>query len=123
MIDNRTEKRKTGDWGEDLACRYLLEHGYEIIARNFLCKIGEIDIIAMNEKHILSIVEVKTRNTYERGYPCEFVNSKKQRLVKLSYEYFILINPMFRDYQVSFDIIELLFLEKGKYIRHLINAF
>ena len=45
-MKNITEKRKTGNLGEDLACRFLMKHGFNIIERNYLKKCGEIDIIA-----------------------------------------------------------------------------
>lgn len=46
MTDNRTEKRKTGDLGEKVACTFLVKHGYYIIETNYLRKYGEIDIVA-----------------------------------------------------------------------------
>jgi len=53
-----TEKKKTGNLGEDLACRFLMKHSFDIIERNYLKKCGEIDIIAKN-KDILHFIEVK----------------------------------------------------------------
>ena len=54
-----TEKRKTGNLGENLACRFLMKHGYEIIEKNYLKKCGEIDIIARNMGKI-HFIEVKS---------------------------------------------------------------
>jgi len=57
--DNRTEKRKIGDIGENIACKFLMKRGFEIVEKNYLKKWGEIDIIARkNEK--LHFIEVKT---------------------------------------------------------------
>ena len=53
-----TEKRKTGNLGEDLACRFLMKRNYNVIERNYLKKCGEIDIIA-TKKGILHFIEVK----------------------------------------------------------------
>jgi len=58
-MTNPTEKRKTGNLGEDLACRFLVKHGYDIIERNYLKKCGEIDIIAKND-NIIHFIEVKS---------------------------------------------------------------
>ena len=58
-MGNLTTKRKTGNLGEDLACRFLMKHGYEIIERNYLKKCGEIDIIA-KIKGKLHFIEVKS---------------------------------------------------------------
>ncbi len=55
----KTEKRKVGDLGEEIACRYLELHGFFIIERNYLRKWGEIDIIA-EKGNVLHFVEVKS---------------------------------------------------------------
>ncbi len=54
-----TEKRKTGNLGEELACRYIRSKGYEVIEQNYLKKFGEIDIIAKKEG-IIHFIEVKS---------------------------------------------------------------
>jgi len=54
-----TEKRKTGNLGEDLACRFLMKRGFDVIERNYLKKCGEIDIIAKNMGKI-HFIEVKS---------------------------------------------------------------
>jgi putative endonuclease len=54
-----TEKRKLGNLGEDLACRFLVKHGFQIIVRNYLKKCGEIDIITKKENKI-HFIEVKS---------------------------------------------------------------
>ncbi len=59
MEDNRTQKRKTGDLGENMACKFLVKRGFEIIEQNYNKKWGEIDIISRkNEK--LHFIEVKS---------------------------------------------------------------
>ena len=57
-MKNITEKRKTGNLGEDIACRFLMKQGFNVIERNYLKKCGEIDIIAKS-KNKLHFVEVK----------------------------------------------------------------
>jgi putative endonuclease len=57
--DNRTEKRKVGDAGEEIACMFLMKHGFKIVERNYLRKWGEIDIITLKGQK-LHFVEVKT---------------------------------------------------------------
>lgn len=58
-IDKRTEKRKLGDIGENVACEFLRRRGFEIIDRNYLRKWGEIDIVARKDK-VIRFVEVKS---------------------------------------------------------------
>lgn len=59
-----TEKRKTGNLGEDLSCRFLTKHGFSIVERNYLRKWGEIDIIAKNgpKTHFIEVKSVSCEN-------------------------------------------------------------
>ncbi len=57
--DKRTEKRKLGDIGENIACEFLRRRGFEIIERNYLRKWGEIDIVA-RKADVIRFVEVKS---------------------------------------------------------------
>ena len=57
--DNRTEKRKLGDIGENVACDFLKKKGFEIKERNYLRKWGEIDIVA-KKSNIIHFIEVKS---------------------------------------------------------------
>lgn len=57
--DNRTEKRKTGDIGENIACNFLEKRGFVILDRNYLKKWGEIDIVAQ-KGNVIRFIEVKT---------------------------------------------------------------
>ncbi len=124
MEDKRTIKRKTGDAGEDAACSMLIRSGYRIITRNWSCKTGEIDIVAVHpDRGILAFVEVKTRRNTDHGFPSEFVGKEKQRRIRRSAEWFLLTDGRFRDLQPSFDVIEILRTDIGLFGRHLQNAF
>ena len=57
---NKSRKSQIGQIGEDVASKYLICKGYEIIERNFRKTWGEIDIVAMDKGKILVFVEVKT---------------------------------------------------------------
>ena len=69
-MDKRTEKRKLGDIGENIACEFLKRRGFEIVDRNYLRKWGEIDIVARKEG-IIRFVEVKTVSGVTSGYRAE----------------------------------------------------
>lgn len=67
-----------GRAGEERAAQHLTKRGYTVLARNWRCTQGEIDIVAALGQH-LAIVEVKTRRTAAFGHPFEAVDSRKRR--------------------------------------------
>ena len=71
------KKKELGKRGEELALRFLRKNGYKVIERNYICKMGEMDIIAQ-EKDTLVFVEVKTRTSMDFGPPQLAVNPTKQ---------------------------------------------
>ena len=74
-------KRKVGRMGEDLASDMLESSGYRIIARNYMTRDGEIDIIAIKDG-VIHFVEVKTRSGDEFGYPADAVTESKQKRIR-----------------------------------------
>ena len=74
-------RNKTGMWGEIFATRYLRDRGYEILSTNYVCRFGEIDIIAMKDG-VMSFVEVKTRQSLKFWHPREAVNYYKQQKIR-----------------------------------------
>ncbi|MFD5225345.1 YraN family protein [Microbacterium sp. NPDC058342] len=67
-----------GREGEERAAEYLRLRGYAILARNWRCGQGEIDIVATCGD-VLSIVEVKTRRSESFGHPFEAIDERKRR--------------------------------------------
>lgn len=95
-----------GAFGEDMACSYLEQRGYKLLERNFSCKAGELDIIAM-EGDTIAFVEVKCRTGVDFGNPSEAVSFYKQsRMVKAAL-FFMSKHKLF-DYMCRFDVIEVL---------------
>lgn len=106
-----------GIMGEEQAASYLDNNGYKIIERNYRCRYGEIDIIAL--KHdILCFIEVKTRASIKYGAPCEAVDArKKQHIVRCAYDYMDTFNGDYKDIRI--EIVELLYSYGRFYIRHI----
>lgn len=69
-------KDDVGRDGEDLARRWLEQSGLEVIERNWRCREGEIDLVALDGDDLV-IVEVKTRRTLRLGHPAEAVTPRK----------------------------------------------
>ncbi len=71
-------KDELGRAGEERAAQHLRGNGYTVLARNWRCAQGEIDIVAARDGH-LAVVEVKTRRTTAYGHPFEAIDARKRR--------------------------------------------
>lgn len=72
------DRRSLGRIGEAAAGDFLERRGYRIIARNFRCPFGELDLIAQQGEAIV-FVEVKARTTADFGEPFDAITAQKQR--------------------------------------------
>lgn len=76
--------RALGEYGERLAERHLTAAGLVVLARNWRCREGEIDLV-LRDGDVLVVCEVKTRSSVERGTPHEAVGAAKlDRLLRLA---------------------------------------
>ena len=74
----RTDKQLRGQAGEDAALQYLLQQGLRLVQRNFLCKLGEIDLV-MQDGETLVFVEVRQRAVGRFGGAAASITPAKQR--------------------------------------------
>lgn len=73
--------------GEELAARFLRDGGYRILATNYRCSYGEVDIIAQDGK-LLAFIEVRTRRSRQFGAAEESLTAAKRRhLVAVCQDY------------------------------------
>ncbi len=106
--------KELGDFGENIAEEYLRREGYDILKRNFRCRLGEVDIIGRKGNRIV-FVEVKTRTSDILGLPREAVDSRKiDNIRKVAAVY--MMWEKITNYQVGFDVIEV-------YCNQIENAF
>ena len=76
------ERRGVGRRGEDLAARYVERFGWAVLARNWRCRYGELDIIAADADRTVVFVEVKTRSGDGFGGLPEAVTPVKVRRLR-----------------------------------------
>lgn len=79
-------KTTLGQRGEDIAAQYLLEHGYKITARNWRCKWGELDIVAL-EGQTLVFIEIKTSRTSSENAFANLTPRKQAKMLQAVYAY------------------------------------
>jgi putative endonuclease len=79
-------RRSLGSFGELAAAAHLQRRGANIVARNWRCSIGEIDLVARLGDQLL-FVEVKTRRRGELAPETGVGPAKRQRLARLAYAY------------------------------------
>lgn len=111
-----------GRRGEELAVKYLLNKGYEILVRNYRCKIGEIDVVARHAQALI-FVEVRSSSSLAFGWPHESVNHKKKSKLRMVAQYYI--QSTCYNLPVRFDVIGISFGTDGqlKSIEHVEDAF
>ena len=110
-----------GAWGEDLALRYLIKHGYRLVERNYRTRRGEIDLI-LRKEGTLVFVEVKLRRGTGFGDPLEAVTPRKQATLRyLAERYLAVREPDFDT--VRFDVVGILAGREGLRIEHVEDAF
>jgi len=115
------QKKELGRRGEEIAIRFLKKKGYRILLRNYVCKMGEMDIIA-REKDTLVFIEVKSRTSTAFGPPQLAVNSTKQTQLSKVALYFLKEKKL-QDVKARFDVVAILLGPRGEEIELIKDAF
>ncbi len=74
-------RRSLGAAGEDTAAAWYEGQGYAVVARNWRCRDGELDLVVRKGRELV-FVEVKARTSDRFGVPAEAVTSSKQRRIR-----------------------------------------
>ena len=124
--------KEIGDFGENLAVRFLKKRHYKVLNRNLHFSHNELDIVALNKKdNVIVFVEVKTRSVDDDLYspfgpPSASVTKQKQIRTVQAARNFLRDNLRFHKYQPRFDVIEVYLKKDDKSllnINHIENAF
>ncbi len=85
----RTELQEIGLAGEDRALAYLQQQGLRLVERNFLCKVGELDLVMRDGAHLV-FVEVRERNSPHYGGAAASISPAKQRRIVRAAKFYLL---------------------------------
>jgi putative endonuclease len=93
-----------GNRGEAEVARYLRKQGYTLLASQWRCRFGELDLVAQSKEGTICFVEVKLRSSGSIGLPREFVDHHKQERLRAAAAAYLSAHDM--DAPARFDVAE-----------------
>jgi putative endonuclease len=118
----KDQRKVIGAKGEGFACAFLERGGFKLLERNWRCKVGEVDIIALEEDDLV-FIEVKTRTSLDSGFPEESVTRRKRQRYEMIAAYY-LSEYCGMSRRVRFDVIAILITgEHQAFLKHHRDAF
>lgn len=105
-LDSGSNTQKDGFNAEALACDYLINQGLSILAKNLSCKLGEIDIIALDQSTLV-FIEVRKRSSNNFGSAAASIDKNKQAKLIRTANYFlpVLYFKLGRKLNCRFDVL------------------
>jgi putative endonuclease len=118
----RSAEPRPGRTGETLACRHLESRGLVVLARNFRCRSGEVDVIARDGDTTV-FVEVKERAGNTHGQACDAVTVGKRRRIVRAARIYASARGL-SESPLRFDVVSIDWADDGRpSIRHDASAF
>jgi putative endonuclease len=107
---------------EKLAAEYLVDQGIKLLQRNFRSRLGEIDLIGVDQNQLI-FVEVRFRRYSDYGSAADSVNYKKQQKLIRTARYFLHIHPQYANLACRFDVIAVTLVNNEPNLEWIQNAF
>lgn len=102
----KTDKRKLGDIGENVACMFLEKHSFKILERNYLRKWGEVDIVAQKGS-VIHFVEVKSVSDETKIRPEENMHEYKIKRLHRAIQTYLIEKKMDLDWQLDLVVVRI----------------
>lgn len=93
-----------GQKAEESALRFLRDQGFQLVAQNYHCKSGEIDLVVFKSE-LLVFVEVRQRKVSVFGSAAASITVSKQRKICKTAAFFLQAHPEFEFFDCRFDVI------------------
>ncbi len=124
-VDMSLIRKILGSRGERIAARHLKGTGCRILARNFACPMGELDLVAQHKASgTVIFVEVKTRRDESVARAEQAVGRTKQRHIVGAARFFIKQRRLPPDTPLRFDVVAITFDAQNRpQVRHTPSAF
>ena len=117
----RTQKQLIGQAAENIAADFFRAQGLDILERNYLRRMGELDIVA-RDRDVLVIAEVRTRSSDRYGGAAASVDSRKQQRLIRTASQLLQQRKDLSQLRVRFDVVVVSEMEAGcgrvEWIRH-----
>jgi len=111
-----------GNRGEAAVAAYLRQRGYTLLASQWRCRFGELDLVAEDRQGTICFVEVKLRSAGSIGLPREFVDDRKQQKLRTAASAYLSRYEL--DATARFDVAEVYAAADGTLrIEYLESAF
>ncbi len=115
-----SQNKPKGFLGEQQVVTWLQQNGYAILAQNYACKFGEIDIIA-KKQNVISFIEVKTRFITYFDLSELITPSKQRKIILTAKRYIALYGKPDQIYQFDVGLVEK--TPEGLIVNYIANAF
>ena len=114
--------KSIGTAGEAFVAKYLRKKGYTLLASQWRCRFGELDLVAKDKRGTICFVEVKLRSEGAIGLPREFVDRRKQERLRSAAAVYLSTHEM--DAHARFDVAEVYAQSDGTLrVEYLESAF
>jgi putative endonuclease len=102
----QSARQRQGQHFEQMALAYLRQQGLTLVAQNFCCRVGELDLVMRGREHLV-FVEVRYRQRAEFGSALASVVRRKQLRVIHAAQYFLQRHPRYAELPCRFDVVAL----------------
>lgn len=106
-IPGQPDRQRIGRDAEDAAARFLEQQQLTLIARNYRCRAGELDLVAGTPAGVLVIVEVRLRASQRYGGAAASVDWRKQRRIQRATGHLLARHPPLARRAVRFDVLDM----------------
>lgn len=103
-MSERITSQQRGEAAEAQARQYLEQHGLRLLARNWRCRLGELDLVMLDADTVV-FVEVRYRRHSAWGGAIESVNSRKREKLSRAAQLFLQQESRWAKYPCRFDVI------------------
>jgi putative endonuclease len=117
------ESRRRGCEAEQAAARHLEAHRLRVLLRNYRCRMGELDLVALTPDGVLVVAEVRLRAKQNYGGAAGSVDYRKQQKLLRATRHLLAMRPQWSRHALRFDVLDMRPDGAGYEVRWIQHAF